>query len=129
MKNRSKYIIAGLDEECTPLVSAISERSETIYLSEFYAQLLTFQTHASLLQDGHARSAHAASRGGGYKGRGIGHGPVGHGSGGRGPSVGRSPNHFGGCGHGGQGRGRGTNQFDPVICQVCGKKYHTSMEC
>jgi hypothetical protein len=124
-----EYIIAGLDEEYTPLVSAICARAEPISLSEFYSQLLTFETHASLLQDGHARSAHAASRGGGNRGRGIGCGPAGCGSGGRGSPVGCSPSHFGGRGRGGQGRGRGVNQSDPVVCQVCGKKYHTAMEC
>jgi hypothetical protein len=44
----------------TPLVSAICARVEPISLSEFYSQLLTYETHASLLQDGHTRSAHAA---------------------------------------------------------------------
>jgi hypothetical protein len=48
-----KYIIAGLDEEYTPLVSTICARTEPISLGEFYAQLLTFEIHASLLQDGH----------------------------------------------------------------------------
>jgi hypothetical protein len=124
-----KYIIADLDEEYTPLVTDICARAEPISLSEFYAQLLTFETHASLLQDGHARSTHAASRGGGYRGCGAGCGPIGCDYGGHGPSVGHNPNHFIGHGHGGQGCGRGTNQSDPVVCQVYSKKYHTNIEC
>jgi hypothetical protein len=56
-------------------------------------------------------------------------GPIGRGFGGHGLSAGHSPNHFGWCGHGGQGRGHDTNQSDPVVCQVHGKKYHTAMEC
>jgi hypothetical protein len=63
-KELIKYIINGLDEEYTPPVSTICARAEPISLSEFYSQLLTFETHASLLQDGHTRFAHAASRGG-----------------------------------------------------------------
>jgi hypothetical protein len=96
-----EYIIAGLDEEYTPLVSAICSRVELISLSDFYWQLLTFETHASLLQDGQTRSAHATSRGGGFRGRGAGCGRGGRRSGGRtspparcGSPAGRGP--FGG---------------------------------
>jgi hypothetical protein len=100
-----EYIIAGLDEEYIPLVSDICAKAEPISLSEFYLQLLNFETHASLLQDDHAKSAHAASRGGGYRGRGAGHGLAERCFGGRGPSAGSNPNQFGRHGRGGQGCG------------------------
>jgi hypothetical protein len=47
-----EYIITELDEEYTPLVSAICVRVKPISLSEFCSQLITFETHAGLLQDG-----------------------------------------------------------------------------
>jgi hypothetical protein len=126
-----EYIITGLDEEFTPLVSAICARAEPISLSEFYSQLLSFETHVGLLQDGQSRSINASTRGG-FHGRGNMRG-CGTSTGGRDFSTGR----------GGPGRGRGggrggygyhnaqkySNNNESIICQVCGKKNHTSTEC
>jgi hypothetical protein len=64
-----EYIITGLDEEFTTLISAIWARAEPISLSEFYSQLLSFETHVGLLQDGQSRSINASTRGG-FRGRG-----------------------------------------------------------
>jgi hypothetical protein len=47
-----EYIITRLDEDNTPLVSVICARAKPISLSEFYSQLLSFETHVGLLQDG-----------------------------------------------------------------------------
>jgi hypothetical protein len=58
-------IVTGLDEEYTPLVSAICTRAEPISLSEFYSHILSFETHVVLLQDGHNKITNAANRGGG----------------------------------------------------------------
>jgi hypothetical protein len=59
-----EYIIIGLDEEYTPFVSTICARTGFISLSECYSQLLTFETHTGLLQDGQNRSSNSATRGG-----------------------------------------------------------------
>jgi hypothetical protein len=47
-----EYIITRLDEDNTPLISMICARAKPISLSEFYSQLLSFETHVGLLQDG-----------------------------------------------------------------------------
>jgi hypothetical protein len=80
-----EYIITSLDEEYTPLVSALCARAEPISLSEFYLQLLSFETHVGLLQDGHNRYVNASTQGGGFRGRG---GMRGRSTGGRGPFIG-----------------------------------------
>jgi hypothetical protein len=97
-----EYIITGLDEEYTPLVSAICARVEPISLSEFYSQFLSFETHVALLQDGQNRTVNATTRGGGARSCGS---PGMRGRGGpgdRGPSPGRDG--FG-RDRGGQNRG------------------------
>jgi hypothetical protein len=132
MKNWSEYIITGLDEEFMPLVSAICARVEPISVSELYTQLLNFETHLGLLQEGQQpRIANHANRGG-FRGRG---GARGHG--GRGAPTGRgnnAPSRRGNTAPSGRdgfgrGRGRGANQDDVPICQVCFKRYHTVAEC
>jgi hypothetical protein len=65
-----EYIIIGLDEEYTPLVSAICARAEPISLSEFYSQLLSFETHVGLLQDEQNKIVNVAMRGGASRGCG-----------------------------------------------------------
>jgi hypothetical protein len=54
-------LATSLDEEYTPLIFVICARAEPISLSEFYSQLLSFETHVGLLQDGQNRIANAAT--------------------------------------------------------------------
>jgi hypothetical protein len=119
-----EYIITGLYEEFTPLVSAICARAEPISLSEFYSQLLSFETHVGLLQDGQSRSINTSTRGG-FRGRGNMR-ARGTGTGGHDFSTGR------GGGRGGYGYHNAqkySNNNELVICQVCGKKNHAATEC
>jgi hypothetical protein len=88
-----EYIITGLNGLYTPLISAICARAEPISLSQFYSQLLSFETHVGLLQDWKNKSINVAARGG-FRGRG---GMRGQGTGGRSAPTGR--------GRGSQGRG------------------------
>jgi hypothetical protein len=124
-----KYIITDLDDEYTPLVSALCARKEPILVSELYSQMLNFETRIGLFQEGNQyRSVNAANRRGsrgrgGSRGHGGGHtSPADHGT--------STPTGRGGFGQGfGRGRGRSSNYTDHVICQVCGKKNHTAVEC
>jgi hypothetical protein len=43
-----EYIITGLDDEYTPLVSALCTRKEPISVSELYSQMLNFETRIGL---------------------------------------------------------------------------------
>jgi hypothetical protein len=64
-----EYIITGLDEEYTPLVSARCARVEPISISELFSQLLNFETRVNLFSDDHHRSANSMGRGcGGTRG-------------------------------------------------------------
>jgi hypothetical protein len=124
-----EYNFTGLDDEYTPLVSALCARKEPISVSELYSQMLNFEIRIGLFQEGnHYRSVNAANRRGS---RGMG-GSHGH-RGGRASPADRgtnTPTGHGGFDHGfGRGRGRSSNYTDPVICQVCGKKNHTAAEC
>jgi hypothetical protein len=80
-----EYILAGLDEEFSPLVSSLITRTEPVYLEELFSQLLTFETHLELLYGGrhnHGGSANYSgrgrdgSRGGRSSSRGRGRGPA-----------------------------------------------------
>jgi hypothetical protein len=115
-----EYIITGLDEEYTPLVSALCARVEPISISELFSQLLNFETRVSLFSGVHHCSANSMGRGhGGTCGRGGTHG-----IGGCSSNLG-----CGGLGRGdGRGRGRGSND-DVAIYQVCGKRNHTAAAC
>jgi hypothetical protein len=110
-----EYIIIGLDEEYTPLVSALCARVEPISISEIFSQLLNFETRVNLFSDDHRRSTNSI----GTRGRGGTHGRGGHDS---------NPGRGGPGRGGGRGRGRGSNG-DVVICQVCGKRKHIVVEC
>jgi hypothetical protein len=124
-----EYIITGLDNEYTPLVSALCTRKEPISVSELYSQMLNFETRIGLFQEGNQhRSVNAANQKG-SRGRG---GSRGHRGGRASPAdCGTNiPTGRGGFDRGfGRGRGRSSNYTDPVICQVCGKKNHTAVEC
>jgi hypothetical protein len=52
----TEYIITGLDEDYTLLVSVLCARVEPISISELYLQLLNFETRTGLLVDSSQRS-------------------------------------------------------------------------
>jgi hypothetical protein len=79
-------ILAGLDEEFNPVVSAIVARVEPVSVGDVHSQLLSFENRMELLHGGIQASVNAARRG-----------------------RGRSGPRYGPCVHGrnGSGRGRG----------------------
>ena len=92
------YILAGLDLEYNPLVSALDARTEPLTLDALYSQMANFDQHVELLQasgkGGFRSSANAATRGRGQqrgrgmsRGRGGGRGGHGRGSGGASPGY------------------------------------------
>jgi hypothetical protein len=110
-----EYIITSLDEEYTPLVSALCARVEPISISEIFSHVLNFVTRVNLFSSDHHCSAN-------FMGRGRG------GTCGRGGTLERG-GHDSNPGRGsGRGHARGSN-YDVVICQVCGKRNHTAAEC
>jgi hypothetical protein len=128
-----EYILAGLGEEFTPVVSTVCARVEPINIGELYTQLLYFESRQELLYGGqHQASANAASHArGSWRGRGN-------------PMRGCGPSHGGASQHGGaprrgsggytRGTGRGStshnhHSYSDVPCQVCFKKNHTTAEC
>jgi hypothetical protein len=57
-----EYIITGLDDEYTPLVSALCTRKKPNLVSELYSQMLNFETRIDLFQEGNQyRSVNAAN--------------------------------------------------------------------
>jgi hypothetical protein len=74
-----EYILAGLDEEFSPLVSSLITRTEPVSLEELFSHLLAFETHLELLYGGrhnHGGSANYSRRGhgGSRDGRSSSHG-------------------------------------------------------
>jgi hypothetical protein len=57
-----EYIITNLDEEFTPLVSALCARVEPISISELFSQLLNFETRVNLFSGDHHHSANSMGR-------------------------------------------------------------------
>ena len=141
-----EYILAGLDEEFSPLVSSLITRTEPVSLEELFSQLLAFETHLELLYGGrhnHGGSANYSGRGrGGSRGgrsssRGRGRGPA-RGDGGFGQY--QPPRQVSNGGrHGGYNRGGNSSNYnqrnlyntanDKTLCQVCFKPNHTAAEC
>nr|AAV44026.1 hypothetical protein [Oryza sativa Japonica Group] len=109
------YILAGLDFDYYPVVSAVAACVEPITISELITQLISFEQRLELRQG--MAQANAAMRGrgggGGQRGRGRGGGNPG-GGGGRDAPQG--------------GRGGANNQEWPK-CQLCGKLGHTVIKC
>jgi hypothetical protein len=58
-----QYIITGLDEEYTPLVSALCTRANPISVSELFSQLLNFEIYTGLFSDDRQRSTNTMGRG------------------------------------------------------------------
>ncbi|XP_073357742.1 uncharacterized protein [Aegilops tauschii subsp. strangulata] len=128
------HVLAGLDLDYNPVVSALAARVEPVTVQELFNQLLSFDARLNLLHGMNVRqsSANAVSRGRGA-GRGRGH-------------QGRNRNNS----SGGNGRGRGSNQVarsggggfnntnnaapgssssTRVRCQLCKKPGHEVMDC
>jgi hypothetical protein len=95
-----EYILAGLDFEYNPVVSAVVARVEPISISELYTQVLSFEMRLELMgQDASSYSTSSANsaqrgRGGFHCGQGRDRGTPGHGGGGRGQNS--SPSRGGG---------------------------------
>ena len=86
----ASYILAGLDTDYNPVVSAMTARVEPLTLGDLFTQLVSWEQRMDLLTRGSGSSANIASRGG--------RGGFGRGGGGRGRGNG-----------GGRGCGRGNN--------------------
>ncbi|BAB90546.1 putative rice retrotransposon retrofit gag/pol polyprotein [Oryza sativa Japonica Group] len=125
-----QYIIAGLNEDFSPIVSNLCNKSDPITVGELYSQLVNFETlldlYRSTGQGGAAFVANRGRGGGGGGGRGNNNNSDGGGGGGgRGAPRGRGG---GGQGRGGHGRGTGGQDRRPT-CQVCFKRGHTAADC
>lgn len=57
------HILAGLDEDFDPVVSARCSRVEPVTIPELFSQLLSFETQMNLRSGGSQSSANAAARG------------------------------------------------------------------
>nr|CAE04324.1 OSJNBb0016D16.15 [Oryza sativa Japonica Group] len=126
-----QYIISGLDEDFSPIVSALCTKSDPITVGELYSQLLNFETLLDLYRNtGQGGAAFVANRGGGRGNKNGAHNNFNGGSG-RGALRGRG----GGQARGGQGRGTGPWIFHILgqdrcpTCQVCFKRGHTAADC
>lgn len=112
-----QYIITGLGEGYSEVVSAVCARVEPISVGELYSQVLNFEARQALyrgVQEGTVNLANRVNNGG----RGDGN------SGGRGAPRGH------GRGNGGRGRGRSQGGVDRrPTCQVCFKRGHTAADC
>lgn len=141
-----EYIITGLGEDFSSIVSALCARVEPISVGELYSQLLNFETRMDLIYGGsNSGSANSATRGRGSwrgktqpRGKGAPRGARG------GASPGRSASGSGrvNSGPGTGGRGSYNNSAHGSYnttnrsasgseerCQVCFKKNHTAAEC
>ncbi|XP_073360436.1 uncharacterized protein [Aegilops tauschii subsp. strangulata] len=132
-------ILAGLDMDYNPVVSALAARVEPITVQELYNQLLSFDARLSLLHGTHVRqsSANAASHG---RGRGRGH--QGQCSGSNdytnnnssgynttSGSSGYNNNRAGGGGFNSNNSRRPSSSRARPRCQLCKKAGHEVMEC
>jgi hypothetical protein len=73
------YILAGMDSDFDPIISAIAARVEPIVVTKLYGELLSHEQRWELQQTNEYHAANAATRGGrGGFGRGRGHGEPGH---------------------------------------------------
>ena len=121
------HILAGLEEDFDPVVSAMCSRVEPVTVPELYSQLVSFETRMNLRHGGSQSSANAATCG-----RGRGSGDRGRGRQGGGNSGGdRDRPYTKQNGRGGGGRGNYNNSAPApkVVCQICGKPGHPAWKC
>ncbi|XP_021318431.1 uncharacterized protein LOC110436245 [Sorghum bicolor] len=132
-----EYILTGLGEDYTSLVTALTARVEKILVGELYSQLLNFENRMDLTYGGSAGSANAVNRGRGGFSRGGGRtqgsqgGQQGRGRGGS-SSRGRGNSNFprgGGRGSYNRSRTSPSEEDDRPLCQVCFKLGHTADRC
>ena len=138
-------ILAGLDMEYNPVVSALAARVEPITVQELYSQLLSFDARLSLL---HRTNLHQSSANIVSRGRGRGHGHQGQSR-----TAGRGRGNFQGDGgynsSGGDGYNTSSNYTNKPSsggfnnnsgrrpsssrgrprCQLCKKAGHEVMDC
>ena len=139
-------VLAGLDLDYNPVVSALATRVEPVTVQELYTQLLSFDACLNLLHgmNVHQSSANAASRGrgtgrgrdqgrnrsnssgGGGRGRGSGPGAR---SGGGGYTSTNAPARSGGGGFNNNHTSSGPSSSNRVRCQLCKKPGHEVMDC
>nr|XP_020182985.1 keratin, type II cytoskeletal 1-like [Aegilops tauschii subsp. strangulata] len=138
-------ILAGLDMDYNPVVSALAARVEPITIQELYSQLLSFDARLSLLHGVNIRKSSANSISGG-RGRGRGH--QGQRSGGRGrgnadysnngsagyTNTGGSGgsnynNRAGGGGFNNNNNSRPSSSRARPRCQLCKKPGHEVLDC
>jgi hypothetical protein len=123
-----EYILAGLDFEYNPVVSAVVARVEPISISELYTQVLAFEMRLELMGQGASSystsSANSAQRwrDGFSCGQGRGRGTPGRGGGDRDQNS--SPSRGGG-----QQFWRNNNTEGRPLCQVCFKPGHMANRC
>ncbi|WVZ51017.1 hypothetical protein U9M48_002209 [Paspalum notatum var. saurae] len=122
-----QYILAGLDLDYNPVVSAIAARVEPIIIGEMYSLLLSFEQHLDLYDGGTQSSANTAARGG--RGGNRGGFSRGRGAYGRGCGYGRDGGREQGHGNSYQGRFNGNRSRRDVMCQVCFKEGHSAAKC
>lgn len=121
-----QYIITGLGEGYSEVVSAVCARVEPISVSDLYSQVLNFEARQAIYRGAQEVTVNVANRGG------FSHGGRGNSNGGQGGSRGGGDGggHGRGNGGGGRGRGRTPGGVDKrPICQVCFKRGHTAADC
>ncbi len=117
-----QYIITGLGEGYSEVVSAVCARVEPISMSDLYSQVLNFEARQAIYRGAQEVTVNVVNRGG------FSHGGRGNSNGGQGGS--RGGGHGCGNGRGGRGRGRTPGGVDKrPICQVCFKRGHTAADC
>ncbi|XP_021305719.1 uncharacterized protein LOC110431234 [Sorghum bicolor] len=141
-----EYILTGLGEDYTSLVTTLTARVEPITVGELYSQLLNFETRMDLTYRGNSLgsgSANAASRGRGGFARGGrnqgGHGGQNNQRGrGRDSASARGRGNVNNASQRGGGRGGYNNNHhrappsdgdERPLCQVCFKSGHTTDRC
>lgn len=117
-----QYIITGLGEGYSEVVSAVCARSEPLTVADLYSQVLNFEARQALYRGTQETSVNLANRGNNYNTGGRGDGN----NGGHGLPRGR------GRGNGGSGRGRGRaprGADKRPTCQVCFKRGYMATDC
>jgi hypothetical protein len=110
------YILTGLDYDYNLVITTLIVK-DNLTLVEVYSQLLSFKQRIVLQQTAeHYASVATCGRGGGMRS----HGPT---------RGGRNPRGRGGRNGGRRGRSSPPQPDNIPLCQLCGKRGHTVMEC
>ena len=133
------FLLAGLDLDYNPLVSALDARTEPVTVDALYSQVCNFDQRVELLTGGHdagfKSSANSARRGGAPP-RGYGRGreqKQGGGGGGykKKQTTGGRPfyNNNKGARPGGGSSSSNKANNDQIQCQICSKIGHSTRDC